>query len=69
MRKGVRYVDDLRGCLCFAKNCFISKRRAEEILGRLKNSCYPEGLVLEEEKIENGSCKFLKPQQRSQETE
>jgi hypothetical protein len=60
--RGVRYVDDLCGCICFSKTDEQTKLRVERTLLELKTKCYPEGLVLEEEKIENGSFSFLETQ-------
>ena len=54
-----RYMDDASGVVAFVKNNPISFQRAVRILDSFKSECYPDGLVLEEEKIELGEFRFL----------
>jgi hypothetical protein len=55
----IRYVDDLCGIVAYRKGDQQSYSNAQALLHDLQHNCYPGGLVLKEEKIDQGQFRFL----------
>jgi hypothetical protein len=57
--KAVRYVDDVCGVIAYQDQSNDSIFKAQLMLNDFRENCYPGGLLLKEEKIENGNFRFL----------
>ena len=56
---GIRYVDDVSGCISYKKSSKKSYERAKSLLERMKSECYPKELILKEEDMTNGKYRYL----------
>jgi hypothetical protein len=55
----LRYVDDLIGVAVFNDKNAASQLRAQTLVRQLQTTCYPDGLVLQQEQFHNQSVVFL----------